>query len=312
MTRLARLRRIALVLVTALIVLLAGLLIFVHVALEPERFTAMLQRIAFRAGVELTLANPAKPTLWPRPAIELQGIDLRDANGAPILLAAHGRLVLPWRALLHGETAMSRIELDSPRVDLDALSTAIERLPQQSTDDRPFLPTLDAGLSITSGTLIRNNAVLFSDLNLDTGRLANGKPFHLTLHSTSANGKPLSLKVDAVPRLQGHQLTLTDIAVDLATDAATSATLRGNGYWRGAANLALSLQGEFVQAKRRYAVLTTLTPANLVDPLRVHLKVDGADDHVDVQLPPLAIAQWWSSVGAGAPLTLPEFTGQVQ
>ncbi|MGB6145107.1 MAG: AsmA family protein, partial [Rhodanobacter sp.] len=91
-----RLRLIATVLggvvVAATLVVVAA----VYLLLQPDRFTAMLQSQARATGLELNLASPASPSLFPRPALDLRGITL-NAQGAsaPILLAARGRLVLP-------------------------------------------------------------------------------------------------------------------------------------------------------------------------------------------------------------------------
>ena len=69
----------------AAFLLLAGSVFFL---LRPDRFTAMLQNQAAGAGLELNLARPASPSLFPRPALDLNGITI-NAQGAntPILLA---------------------------------------------------------------------------------------------------------------------------------------------------------------------------------------------------------------------------------
>jgi AsmA protein len=305
--------RKALWVAAAIIVAVAlALSLAVHMLLQPERFTAMLQGVARGMGTELTLAAPASPTVWPRPAIELDGITLRGDNGAPILLAKHGRLVLPWRAVLRRETALSRVELDSPRVDLDALTAGSDRLPHGLVSDAPALPQLDAGLRIQHGTLVRNSAIFLGDVDLNAGTLRSGKAFRMTLAATDAGGEKVTLSLDAMPTLQARQLTLSDIMLHLTADTTWRASLRGAAHWRGAANVDAALSGAITHGEATYTLACAVHPASLTRPLQVALKLDGADDHVDVRLPPLEIATWWQHVAAGdIPLAPPPFTGQV-
>ena len=121
----------------ALAVVLAAV-IAVYLLLQPERFTRMLQTQARSAGLELNLASPASPTLFPRPALDLDGITLNaEGAGAPILLAAHGQLVLPWHTVLGGPTVISQLQIESPRVDLDALQDWLSALPAQPAGAPP-------------------------------------------------------------------------------------------------------------------------------------------------------------------------------
>ncbi|MEO7050865.1 MAG: AsmA family protein, partial [Rhodanobacter sp.] len=114
------------------VVALLSVVVVVYLVLQPDRFTAMLQTQARAVGLDLSLASPASPTLFPRPALDLHGITLSaEGAGAPILLAARGRMALPWRTLFGGPTVISQLQIDSPRVDLDALQTWMAALPAQ-------------------------------------------------------------------------------------------------------------------------------------------------------------------------------------
>ncbi len=75
-----RLRLILLVLGGFALALVLAAVIAVYLLLQPERFTRMLQTQARTAGLELNLASPASPTLFPRPALDLDGITL-NARG---------------------------------------------------------------------------------------------------------------------------------------------------------------------------------------------------------------------------------------
>jgi hypothetical protein len=295
----------------ALALLVAGMAIAVYVMLQPERFTSLLASRARALGVELTLSQPASPSLWPRPAIELQGINVRGDGGGSILIATRGRIILPWRALLRGETAISRVEFDNPRVDLDALSQAIDALPPGHGGALPFLPTIDTGLSIQDGTVIRANAVWLADVDLDTGQLRSGSPFKLALRCKDALGRPMSLDMGTTPRLSAEVLDLTDISIAAAVGTDVRATLNGSAQWRGSANVSGAISGEINRGDDAYQTSLAMSPANLHDPLTLAIKLDGKTDHADVRIAPLKLATWWSSLAGNGPLALPSFNGNV-
>ncbi|KRE90990.1 membrane assembly protein AsmA [Frateuria sp. Soil773] len=295
-------RRWHLLLWTLAGLLLVGLLVAVvtvYVLLQPERFTAMLQRQARNAGLELNLASPASPTLFPRPALELQGLTLNaEGAGMPILLAARGRLALPWRTLFGGPTVISRLEIDAPRVDLDALQAWLSGLPSRP-DSVPSIPRIDAGVSITRGSLVRGNQLLLGELSLKAGSLVPGQPFPLDVAAKDAAGTPMRLELSATPALLGNTLQLNDVALHLSYGPSLSLQLGGSAHWHGAADASASLRGKLDEAKvGPYDVALELTPANQRDPLLLALKLDGPSNHADLRLPPLALAHWWSQLAS--------------
>lgn len=294
-----------------LALLVAGGVIAVYVMLQPERFTSLLASRARALGVELTLSHPASPSLWPRPAIEMQGISVRGDGGGSILLATRGRIILPWRALLRGDTAISRIEFDNPRVDLDALSAAIDALPPGNSGAQPFLPTIDTGLSIKDGTVIRQNAIWLGDVDLDTGELRSGRPFNLALRCKDASGRPLSLDLGTTPLLFADVLDLDDIVVSATAGEDLRANLKGSAQWRGAANVSGAITGDINRGGEAYQASVAMSPANMSDPLTLAIKLDGGNDHADVRIAPLKVAAWWSSMAGNGPLSLPTFEGNV-
>jgi len=313
MTR--RLRYALLGLAGVLVAGLLALLVTVYLLLQPERFTAMLQSQAAQAGLDLSLASPASPTLFPRPALELQGLTL-TAQGAsmPIVLAANGRLALPWRTLFGGPTVISRLEIDAPRVDLDALQAWLSALPS-GAGGAPNIPRIDTGVRIARGTLVRGNQLLLRDFSLDAGRLLSGEPFPLVVSAKDAAGTPMQLRLTATPRIRGNALQLDNIDLALVHGASLSMRLSGQAHWHGAADAAATLAGSLDEADAgRYRLSLQLTPANQNDPLLLALKLDGPGNHVDLRLPPLGLAQWWSRLGDTdhPQLTVPPGTGQVQ
>jgi AsmA protein len=313
---LRRLRLILLVLggLAMTVVLIA--VIAADLLLQPDRFTAMLQTQARTAGLELNLANPATPTLFPRPALQLYGITL-SAQGAnaPILLAARGSLELPWRTLFGGPSVITQLQIDAPRVDLDALQAWLAALPTRAEGTPPNIPRIDTGVSINRGSVVRGNQVLLDNVALEAGHLVSGQTFPLHMSATSAAGTPLQLRLSAIPRIQGNTLQLDNIALHLSQGTTLALELAGNAHWHAEADAAATLTGKLEQTKAgQYDVSLALTPADQNNPLLLALKLDGPDNHADLRLPPLALAHWWSEVGnqQGSPLTLPPGSGHLE
>jgi AsmA protein len=311
-----RLRLILLMLGSLALAVVLAAMVIVYLLLQPDRFTAMLQTQARSAGLELNLASPASPTLFPRPALDLDGITL-NAQGAnvPILLAARGRLALPWQTLFGGPTVITRLEIDSPRVDLDALQAWLAAMPEQPAGSPPNIPRIDTGVSISRGSLVRGNEVLLDNVSLEAGSLISGHPFPLGLSAVTAAGTPLQLRLSATPRIEGNTLQLDNVTLHLSQGSAMTLALTGSAHWHGAADAAARLAGKLDQAGAgQYGLSLTLTPANQDSPLLLALKLDGPDNHADLRMPPLALAHWWSQLGdEQAPqLAVPPISGHAE
>lgn len=299
----------------ALAVVLAAV-VAVYLLLQPERFTRMLQTQARTAGLELNLASPASPTLFPRPALDLDGITLNaEGAGAPILLAAHGQLVLPWHTLLGGPTVISQLQIESPRVDLDALQEWLAALPAHAEGTPPNIPRIDTGVSVSHGSVVRGNEVLLGNVSLEAGSLISGQPFPLDLSAVTAAGTPLQLRLSATPRIEGNALQLNNITLHFSQGSAMTLALTGNAHWHGAADAAASLTGKLDQASAgQYDISLLLTPANQSNPLLLALKLAGPANHADLRLPPLALAHWWSQLSdpQGPQLSVPPGSGHAE
>ena len=315
------LRLLLIVLASVLAGVALTVLAALYLLLQPDRFTAMLQQQANDAGLQLTLSSPASPTLFPRPALQLEGITLiaRDtglanASNMPILLAANGRLVLPWRTLFGGPMVISRMQINSPRVDLDALQAWLMSLPPQSTAVPQQIPLIVTGVRIRSGSVVENNSQWLDDVSLDTGRLAPGQPFGINLSGKETDGTPLQLQVSMVPSIANGALMLANLSVHAADSNATELDLVGHASWSGGNTVAAQLHGKFSLAGDGvYNAAVLLTPAAQDKPLLLHLKLLGKDNHVDLELPPLALAQWWNQLAnpQGPQLSAPPGNGQV-
>jgi hypothetical protein len=297
--------------IAAAIVLAA--LVAMYVVLQPERFTALLQSRARASGLELTLANPASPTLWPKPSLELEGITLRgDGGTTPLIVAARGKLVLPWHALLGGEAVISRLEIEGARIDVDAVSAYLDTLPPRPANAGAILPAIDAGFRVSRSTLLRGNRLLLSNVEIDAGRLANHHRFTLSVDASTEDETPYSLALGTTPSLSRGVLALGELDLHVRSKDHFVANLHGDAIWRGGADVGASIAGKVTPTGAApYDVVVGVTPANQRDPLSIGLKVDGAQDHADLQLPPLALADWWSSMQAGRSPTLAPVQGMV-
>jgi AsmA protein len=291
-----------------------ALLLAVYLMLQPARFTDLLRNSAHQAGLELTLSAPAEPTLWPQPALVLRGLTL-SAQGQPVLVAVRGRLVLPWRTLLGGPPAITRLELDAPRLDLEALRTALAQLPQKA-GGAPNLPRIDAGILITDGSLVRGDNVLLDHIRLQTGVLAPGQVFDLQLAAQGSGGQPYAFTLRMTPQLARDMIVFDAVHVSASSPPQSQAQLDGTAQWRGGANLAMTLQGHLSQTPDRdYAMAVQLLPASADTPFVLAVKLDGNDLHADLQLQPLQLAAWWSEVagsGDAGNLPLPPLDGHVE
>jgi len=293
-----RLRLVAMVLGGVVVAATITVVAAVYLLLQPDRFTAMLQNQASEAGLELNLSSPASPSLFPRPALDLRGITLNAKGaGAPILLAARGRLVLPWHTLFGGPTVISQLEIDSPRVDLDALQAWMAALPVQANQGPLNIPRIETGVEITRGSVVRGNEVLMDNVSIRAGNLVSGQPFPLSVNAIVA-GKPWRLHLAATPRIEGNALRVDDITLHLSQEDAVTLALHGRAHWHGAADAAASVAGKLDRTGGgQYDVSLVLTPANQDNPLLLALKLDGPGNHADLRLPPLALARWWSRLG---------------
>lgn len=307
--------RLTLISVTCIVLVLAlALLIAVKVLLQPQRFTDMLRSAVQSAGMQLSLGEPAAPTLWPKPAVVLHDMTI-SVHGQPLLVAARGRLVVPWHALLGGRTSITRMELDSPRLNLTALRTALAQLPQ-GAGGVPSLPHIEAGIVINDGALVLNDEIVLNHMHLETGTLTNDRPFHLVVTAQDAHGRAGTFNLNMLPKSSQRALSFDNILVSMHSKPDISATLHGQGSWASGANVQVNLSGTLQRsAADLYQLDLRLMPAAATTPFLLAVKVEGSDVHADFRVPPLALASWWSQLTDKdnmSSLPLPPVNGQLQ
>lgn len=328
-------------LAAALLVLVAvaalATLLLARALLQPQRFTALLQSQLSDAGLMLSVDKPASPTLWPHPAVQLEGFRLsRNDVNAPLLTAREARIVVSWHTLLRRNFAIERLEIQSPRIDLDQLQALLASLPR--SESAPQLPHIGAGLKITDGTLLQDGQPLLFDLDAQTGRLLQDEPFHLSASARSGVDNAGSVVLDALPRRGDDGMRFDDVHLDARIDDGPRARLAGDADWRGGTDASANLQGKLtlpaaaspatgssathlsapaspVAAPSEYALALQVEPAHGASPLTIAFKLDGTDEHVDARIPPIALASWWRDIAkaqSGKPLALPPLEGQAQ
>ncbi len=338
------LRWIALAIVAVLAALAIAAAVYVHNLLQPARFTALLENDLAAVGLRLRLQAPAEPTLFPRPGVQLKGLSLTNAGSSrPVLQAAGATIVVPWRALLHGEVAIERVDVVAPHLNLDELESLLARLPRRAAGP-PRLPTIATGVHMSQGTLSRNGSPLLFDFSIETGALAPGKVFRLEAAARGATGNRFTAALTTVPSA-AHDgvIDLKALNFRLAEQQGTALELEGEGSWRGGEDLAMQLRGtlrhhafapppaastgapaasgsslsppaipaEFVTDN----IALDVSPARGHAPLAVALKLDGDDAHADLRLQPTEFGRWWKRVLAAQPGQPPgalPFTGKAE
>jgi hypothetical protein len=292
-----------------------AVLIAVYVMLRPDRVTEALRSAARSTGLELTLGAPARPSLFPHPGLVLHGLVLTPIGSqTPMLMAARGRVELPWRVLLGSPAAITRLQLDAPRLDLAGLQQTLANLP--SGDGQPLLPRIDTGISINNGVLVSGDRLLLDNINLHTGPLAPERPFHLQLSARGPDKRPYTLSLGMTPRTQPGVIHFDAVALHAHTKDGFAMALKGQAQWRGGADIELSLKGAVREMPDTdYTISLGLHPADATSPLTLAVKADGKETHADLHIPPLALGQWWSDLtgeDATAPLSPPPLSGHAE
>lgn len=339
-----RLRWVALSIGVVVLALLVAFAIHVQALLQPQRFTDLLERELASVGIKLDMQAAAEPTLFPRPAVKMQRFSLTNAGSStPFLQASGATIVVPWRALLHGDVAIERVEVEGPRIDLGELKALLLRLP--SHKGPPRLPTIVAGVHMTQGTLTNGGAPLLFELSLDTGELLPGRPFRMYASARSGDGREVTASLDTVPS-SPHDGTvdLDPIRIDLGKQGGFSLQLEGQGQWQGGEAVALHLRGNLRYPSLAPPAASTSAPAASgsapasapaapsstvsVDkialdvlppsgktPLGIAMNIQGDNSRASFHLQPTEFGKWWQRLLAaspGHPPGPPPFTGKAE
>ena len=179
-----RARRWSRIAAVAVVLLLLGAW-WVHRQLEPERLTRTVLASA-GAALQLDLRFNGVPeyALRPEPRLVLPDFSARGPGGKVFLSARRLEVSLPWDTLTGGEPVITRVELQSPRLDLAGLQRWLDTRPKE-----PFkVPTLSKGLAITHGTVIGDGWSL-QELSLELPTLAEGRRAQVSARGALLRGE---------------------------------------------------------------------------------------------------------------------------
>lgn len=305
--------RITLISIAAfIVVIILAAVIAVYLMLQPERFTNLLRAQANKAGLTLALSAPAEPTLWPQPGLVLHGLTL-SVDNRPVLVAARARLVLPWHTLFGGPITITRLELDSPRINLAQLGPVLAHMNHGASSGAPSLPHIDTGIRITHGSLARGRNLLLDDIHLETGPLSPGHVFSMQLSADTAHGNPVKMSLLMTPHVHKHAISFDNIHITASGPSDLALTLDGRALWHGGTHIDMSLNGTLTRShQRHYIVKLGLDPPGTDTPFMFHLKLTGPGLHANVHLSPSRLIAWWQKVSDNNQLSglpLPPFTG---
>jgi AsmA protein len=286
-----------------LLALLLGALLAVHLLLQPQRFTQLLESAAASAGLRLQLAQPASAELFPRLGLVLQSLSLSvPTHTTPILSASGGKIFVPWRALFGGVPVITRLQLDGARIDLDELDAYIASVPAGKA---PWLPRISAGVNINDGALISSGQTLFSAINVSAGQLEPGRPFVLTLSARNAQAQILQCRLQGTPRSSASMVALDPLELVGTLPGYGDFKFTGLARWFGGSRLQSTLQGSVGQPAAQLRLAFTSTSGTA----RMHVSATRPGQRLQASFDPSALLAWWHGVLASGrdlpPLTPP-------
>lgn len=184
MTEPARKRRWPKFLAASAVLLLIGAW-WVDRQLEPVRLAStVLARLGEATGLQLSFEGTPEYALRPEPRLLLENFDARvPGSTTPLFRVRRLEVSLPWATVWSGSLVITRIELDGPTLDLDALSTWLASQPESSGE----LPVLSRGASVRDGTMLWGDWRI-DGLALDIDRFEPEMPLTLELAGRGTSG----------------------------------------------------------------------------------------------------------------------------
>lgn len=192
-----RRKRYALLAIAIAAVLL--LVLAVRLALQPQRVASLvLGQVGRALDLEITASGASEYRLRGTPMLVVRDVVARQPGAAtPILRASRIHVALPWSTLRGrgAELAATRVELDSPVLDLPALQAWLATRPPGERR----LPTLSDGLRIRDGR-VRSDDWTVDRLHVDLPSLHPEQPLRARLRGRYLDG-PLRVPLDVAVAL---------------------------------------------------------------------------------------------------------------
>lgn len=181
---------------------------------RPEKLTALLvEQARAQFGLQLSLPGSAGFDLLPRLRLLLPKPSIKAADGGALLDADSIGVVVPWRTAWGERIDIEGIQLDKPRLDLDALSRWLAARPASSS-----APDVRFAVQVRDGSLFASGKPLAEGLNL---RFANAGDlaawFAQMREANAALLPPLTGSAEA-PTLQIGTTRIEGLRVDVRDD----------------------------------------------------------------------------------------------
>ncbi|MEO8161889.1 MAG: hypothetical protein ABI588_10760, partial [Arenimonas sp.] len=197
-------------LLAAFSLLLLGGGIWINAQLEPRQLAATVLGKAGEA-LQLKLGFQGTPdyAFRPEPRLVLPGFTAASLDGEVFLSAKRAEISLPWSTITGGEPVITRVQLDSPVLDLPGLRRWLASRPPS-----PFkLPTLRRGLVVTDAAVV--------DASWSLRKLSLGLP-----HLQAGDVAKLDAHGEFLSEGDAHPFVLTAIATTPGLDSDLDLKLR--------------------------------------------------------------------------------------
>jgi hypothetical protein len=210
------------------VVLLALLLLggigalLLHHYTRPDKLTALLvEQARSQLGLRLSLADRAGFGLLPRLRVLLPKASLKSADDGIVLDAESIGVVVPWHTLWGERVDIERIEIEKPRLDLDALSHWLAARPAGGA-----APDVRFALRVRDGTLLAAGKPLAEGLNLDFANAGDLAAWLARVRETDAPSLPPLTGSAEAARLQIGDTHVEGLRIELRDETAVPAPQR--------------------------------------------------------------------------------------
>lgn len=232
----------------AFALLLLGGWLVARMLLQPERLsTFLLQQARAATGLDITLSSPADVGFWPDLHLELDGLSARiPGTDAIVLRAETVEAVLPWSALRAETIQLRSLRLQSPVLDVDALSRWLESRHQEGSPAPFRLPQIDAAVTVASGRIQAADWAV-SSFELSLPFLRSGEAARVetsgTIEAGSRAPMPFAATFDFAPSQDGNELRFEPSSLELRTtpDAAPWVRVEGLALLQSSESLRLDI-----------------------------------------------------------------------
>lgn len=189
---------------------------------RPEQLTALLvEQTRSQLGLRLSLADRAGFGLLPQLRVLLPKASLKSAGDDIVLDAESIGVVVPWHTVWGERVDIERIDIEKPRLDLDALSRWLAARPAGGA-----APDVRFALRVRGGTLLAAGKPLAEGLNLDFANAGDLAAWLARVRETDAPMLPPLTGSAEAARLQIGGTHVEGLRIELRDEAAQAVPKR--------------------------------------------------------------------------------------